>query len=164
MIVVSNTSPLTNLAAIGQFNLLQALFDEIYVAESVVAELSPQGSTWPGAAELEEAHWIHVERVNNKSLVDALRLDLDFGEAETIALAIQLQADLVLLDEQTGRRAAQYLNLVVMGVVGLLIRAKKLGFLDEVRPHLDNLREHAGFYLSQSVYEHALQLTDESTS
>jgi predicted nucleic acid-binding protein len=44
MIVVSNTSPITNLAAIGQFNLLQALFDEIYVAESVVAELSSQGS------------------------------------------------------------------------------------------------------------------------
>jgi predicted nucleic acid-binding protein len=102
--------------------------------------------------------------VNNKSLVDALRLDLDFGEAETIALAIQLQADLVLLDEQTGRRAAQYLNLTVMGVVGLLMRAKKLGLLDEMRPQFDNLREYAGFYLSQSVYEHALQLADEPTS
>jgi predicted nucleic acid-binding protein len=164
VIVVSNTSPLTNLAAIGQFNLLQALFDEIYVAEGVVAELSAPGNTWPGAVEVEKAHWIRVEQVNNRSLVDALRLDLDFGEAETIALAIQLQAGLVLLDEHTGRRAAQYLNLTVMGVVGLFMRSKKLGLLDEVRPQLDNLREHAGFYLSQSVYEHALQLADEPTS
>jgi uncharacterized protein len=161
MIVVSNTSPLTNLAAIGQFSLLQVLFDEIYIAEGVVAEISSQGSKWPGAAEVEVAHWIHVEQVSNKSLVDALRLDLDFGEAETIALAIQLQADLVLLDEQTGRRAAQYLNLMVMGVVGFLVRAKKLSLLDEVHSHLDNLRQYAGFYLSQSVYEHALQLADE---
>lgn len=161
MIVVSNTSPLTNLAAIGQFNLLEVLFGEIYIAEGVVAELSADGNKWPGAVEVEAANWIHVTPVTNKSLIDALRLDLDIGEAETIALAVQIQADLVLLDEQMGRRAAQYIDLKVVGVVGLLIRAKRLGFLDKVRPHFDNLRNQAGFYLSQPVYEHALQLADE---
>jgi predicted nucleic acid-binding protein len=99
--------------------------------------------------------------ITSQSLIDALRLDLDIGEAETIALAVQLQADLVLLDEQMARRAAQYIDLKVVGVVGLLIRAKMLGFLNEVRPHLDNLRNQAGFYLSQLVYEHALQLAGE---
>ena len=161
MIVVSDTSPLTNLAAIGQFNLLQTLFGEIYITEGVVAELSAEGIKWPGAVEVEIANWIHIIQVTNRSLVDALRLDLDFGEAETIAMAIQLQADLVLLDEQMGRRAAQYLGLQVMGIVGLLVQAKKLGLLDRVRPHLDNLRKQAGFYLSQPVYEHALQLAGE---
>jgi predicted nucleic acid-binding protein len=90
-----------------------------------------------------------------------VRLDLDFGEAETIALALELEAGLVLLDEQAGRYAAQHFNLRVMGTVGLLVRAKNLGLIDEVRSHLDALRQQAGFYLSEAVYQHALSLTGE---
>jgi hypothetical protein len=94
-------------------------------------------------------------------LVDALRLDLDWGESEAIALALELKADLVLLDEQSGRYAAQHFNLKVMGVVGLLIRAKQLGFIAKVRPLLDGLRQEAGFYLDEPLYQHALKLANE---
>ena len=93
--------------------------------------------------------------------MDVLRLDLDWGEAEALALAIQLKADLVLLDEQTARYAAQYLNLRVMGVVGLLVRAKTIGLLSRIHPQLDALREQAGFYLSEAVYREALRLANE---
>jgi hypothetical protein len=55
MIVVSNTSPLTNLAAIGQFDLLQALFGELHISTGVVNELSFGGGNWPGATEVETA-------------------------------------------------------------------------------------------------------------
>lgn len=119
------------------------------------------GGNWPGAVEVERASWVHVEPVSDRPLVDALRLDLDPGEAETIALALDLGADLVLLDEQAGRYAAQHFRLRVMGVVGLLVRAKRLGLVAEVRPYLDALRRQAGFYLSESVYQHALQLAHE---
>lgn len=161
MIVVSNTSPLTNLAAIRQFQLLPALFGQLFIPPQVVNELSFGGSNWPGAAEVAEANWIQITPVSNRPLVDALRLDLDFGEAETIGLALELQADLVLLDEQAGRYAAQHFNLRVMGVVGVLVRAKKLELITEVRSHLDGLRQQAGFYLNESVYQHALKLSDE---
>lgn len=161
MIVVSNTSPLTSLAAIRQFDLLQSLFGEIHVAESVINELSAGEISWPGAKEVEKANWVRRHEVSNRLVVDALRLDLDMGEAETIALALDLRADLVLSDEQAGRHAAQYFNLAVMGTVGLLIRAKKLGLITEVRSQLDALRQQAGFYLSQPVYQHALWLAGE---
>jgi hypothetical protein len=161
MIVVSNTSPLTNLAAIGQFSLLQALFSEIYIPTAVVSELSAGGNNWPGATEVKNATWVHVKSVSNQPLVDALRLDLDWGESEAIALALELKADLVLLDEQTGRYAAQHFNLKVMGVVGLLVRAKKLGLIAEVRPLLEALRQQAGFYLGEPVYQHTLKLAGE---
>ena len=161
MIVVSNTSPLTNLAAIGQLNLLQALFGEIHVPMGVVNELTSGGRNWPGAIEVETAEWVHVKQVSNRLLVDALRLDLDFGESETIVLALDLQADLVLLDELTERYAPRHFDLKVMGVVGLLIRAKNIGLIPEVRPHLDALRQQAGFYLSGPVYQHALRLAGE---
>jgi predicted nucleic acid-binding protein len=93
--------------------------------------------------------------------VDALRLDLDQGESETIALALELRADLILLDEQAGRFAAQYFNLKVIGVVGLLVRAKNMGMISEIRPLLDALRWEAGFYLNEPVYHHALVLSSE---
>ncbi|HMQ52734.1 MAG TPA: DUF3368 domain-containing protein [Anaerolineae bacterium] len=163
MIVVSNTSPLTNLAAIGQFELLQRLFSEIYIPTIVESELLAGGNTWPGAIEVKNATWIQMKSVGNQPLVDALRLDLDRGESEAIALALELKADLVLLDEQAGRYAAQHFSLKVMGVVGLLIRAKKLGYIAEVQPLLKALRQQAGFYLSDAVYQHALELADEQT-
>ena len=90
-----------------------------------------------------------------------LERDLDLGEAETIALALELGADLVLLDEKEGRHAAQRLGLRVLGVVGVLLEAKVSGNIDAVRPLLDGLRQTAGFYLSSPVYKHALSLAGE---
>lgn len=94
-------------------------------------------------------------------LVTALRRDLDQGEAETIALALELRADLVLLDEYEGRRVAERFGLQKVGVVGVLLEAKANSAIVTLRPHLDALRQSAGFYLSESVYSYALSLAGE---
>lgn len=107
MIVVSNTSPLTNLAAIGQFELLRKLYSEIHIADGVWDELNAYDQRWPGADEVESASWIHQHPVKNHLLVNILRRDLDRGESETIVLAEELGADMVFLDEKEGRHAAQ---------------------------------------------------------
>ncbi|MFH1084528.1 MAG: DUF3368 domain-containing protein [Chloroflexota bacterium] len=99
-------------------------------------------------------------RVADAALVTALERDLDRGEAETIALAIQLGADLVLLEEHDGRRAAQRLGLRVTGVVGVLLAAKQGALLPAIGPQLDRLRR-AGFHLSDAVCRHALSLVGE---
>ncbi len=161
MIVVSNTSPITNLAAIGQLELLRQLFGQVVVPGAVVQELNAGGIAWPGSIELAQADWIRTGDVQERHLVDALRLELDYGEAAAIVLALQTGATLVLLDEQTGRAAARYLGLDVMGVVGILVRAKQRGYIPQVRPLLDMLRHQAGFFLSAQVYEHALGLAQE---
>ena len=161
MIVVSNTSPLTNLAAIGQFDLLHRLYARLYIAEGVWDELNAQGKRWPGRDEVAAADWIERHAVQNQALITVLQRDLDRGEAETIALALELGADLVLLDEKEGRHAAQRLGLHIVGVVGVLLEAKANGALDVLRPHLDALRQTAGFYLSESLYRHALELMGE---
>jgi hypothetical protein len=100
--------------------------------------------------------------VANEALVTALRRDLDRGEAESIALAVELEADLVLMDEREGRHAAQRMDLHVVGAVGVLLEAKTKRFIDVVRPHLDGLRQKAGFYLGESVYKRALVLAGEA--
>ena len=161
MIVVGDTSPLTNLAAIGQFDLLCRLYGRLHIAEGVWEELNAGSQRWPGRDEVAEADWVERHAVQNRSLVKALERDLDRGEAETIALALELEAHLVLLDEREGRRAAQRLGLRVVGVVGILLEARACGAVKAVRPHLEALRQTAGFYLDDAVCDRALSLAGE---
>ena len=84
MIVVSDTSPLTNLAAIGQFNLLRQLYNEVHIPDGVWEELNAEGKRWPGSVEVAAADWVQRHAVKNQSLVTALRRDLGQGEAEGI--------------------------------------------------------------------------------
>jgi len=164
VIVVSNTSPLTNLAAIGQLDLLHLIYTQVHIAQGVWEELNAGGTRWPGCVEVSQATWVEKCVVQNQDLVAALRRDLDRGEAETIALALQLDADLALLDEQEGRHAARRLGVRVVGVVGILLEAKAKGALQSVRPHLDALRQEAGFYLNASLYQRVLALANETSS
>ena len=162
MIVVSNTSPLTNLAAIGQIGLLEVLFGQINIPEAVWQELHTGEVAWPGRQEVDEAIWIKRSRVPIAPLLAELMGDLGPGESEAIALALDLKADLILLDEKEGRRKAQRLGLRVMGVGGVLLAAKARQHIAEVRPCLDDLRHIAGFYLSEGVYQALLAAANET--
>jgi len=162
MIVVSNTSPLTNLAAIGQFDLLRRLYTGLHIPNGVWDELNAEGKPWPGRDNVATADWIQRHAAQNQVLVTALRRDLGLGEAESIALALELGADLILLDEKEGRHTAQRLGLRVMGIVGILLEAKTQGAIDKITPHLDALRQTAGFYLSEQLYQSLRALANES--
>lgn len=161
MIVVSNTSPITNLAAIGQFRLLPAIFEKIYIAEGVWKELNAYGKHWPGRDEVANSNSFEVRKVHNQSLVLSLQSDLDQGEAETIALALQTKAPLVLMDEREGRRAAERLGLDTVGVIGLLLKAKGQGEIPEIRAQLNALRHVAGFYIGDQLYHQVLETAGE---
>lgn len=139
VIVVCNTSPIIALAGARQLELLRAVYTQIVVPDAVFEEITVAGAGEPGAREVAEAPWIKRQTVGNTPLVTALRLELDAGEAETIALAIECNANLILLDERIGRRAAQRLGLAVVGTLGVLIAAKDQGLLAAVKPVLDAL-------------------------
>lgn len=94
--------------------------------------------------------------VTNRALVDSLRLELDAGEAEAIALAIELKADLVLLDERLARRVVTGLGLKFAGVLGLLVEAKRRGLILLVKPLVDALMSRAGFWVGQDLYSRVL--------
>ncbi len=128
----------------------------MHIANGVWDELNAKGKHWPGRNEVAAADWIIRHRVQNKTLVTALRRDIDRGEAETIALALELDSNLILLDEKEGRHQAQRLGLKIIGVVGLLLEAKAKGIIHTIQPHLDALRQTAGFYLSDSLYDSVL--------
>jgi predicted nucleic acid-binding protein len=159
--VMSNTSPLTNLAAIGHFDLLRRLYGELLIAEAVWEELNAGGQAWPGREEVAGATWIMRRAVVNRPLVTALRERLDPGEAETIALAVECQPPFILMDEKEGRHAAHRFGLKTVGVVGVLLEAKARGLVAGVGPLLERLRQEAGFYLSDRVIQAARALCGE---
>jgi predicted nucleic acid-binding protein len=107
--IVCDSSTLIHLAAIGRLHLLKDLYGTLTIPAAVWREVIEQGSGRPGVAEVAEAHrdgWIEIRPATNEPLLRSLKHDLDEGEAEVIALAIEQEAKLVLLDESEARRIA----------------------------------------------------------
>jgi len=157
MSVVSNASPLINLARIGKLDLLRQLYGELFIPEAVWQEVVTDGVGQPGAVEVKVATWIKVQSVTNTLLVRALRQELDAGESEAIVLALEMESELLLMDERLGREVAQHLGLHYIGLIGVLIEAKHKGLLSAVRHHLEELRNVAGFRIRDTLYVRVLQ-------
>ena len=157
MNVVSNTSPITNLALIGRLELLEQMYGSVTIPEEVRHELVVKGAHLPSAQQIARASWLHARPVTNQALVQSLRQDLDAGEAAAIAMAVETSADLLLIDERIGRESAQHFGLTYMGLIGVLQRAHHRGLLPAVRPVLDALRLQAGFWISDTLYQRVLR-------
>jgi predicted nucleic acid-binding protein len=158
---VSDTSPLIGLAVTEHLEILKHLYGQVLIPEAVYQELIGSDPELPGAAEARTLEWIVSHSVQNAILVRALQGELDDGEAEAIALAVEVQADLVLLDERRARVVAIRLGLKVVGVLGVLIEAKHKALIPHLKPILDDLLTRAGFRVSAQLYERVLQAVGE---
>jgi uncharacterized protein len=148
MIVVCNTSPITNLAVIANLDLLRSIYDEIIIPQAVYDELTNLPYLVLGGVEVQTPDWISVRPVLEQSKVNEFQQDVDFGEAEAIALSLELSADRLLIDDAAGRAIALREGLQITGVMGILLIAKKRELIDSVRSLLDNLINQAGFWVS----------------
>lgn len=157
MNVVSDASALINLARIGELDLLHRLYGGLLIPEAVWREIVIEGAGQPGAEEVKKASWIDTHGVANKHLVRALRQDLDAGEAEAIALALEVEADLLLMDERLGRETGRHLGLPYVGLIGVLVTAKRSGLIDTIKSRLDMLRDMAGFRVGEALYTRVLR-------
>ena len=161
MVVVSNTTPLIGLASIQKFDLLKKIFGKILIAQAVYDEAVVSGREAGGAKnEVSTAHWIETVGVKDRLAVEVLLDELDLGEAETIVLAREINADWVLMDEKKGRRKLIQLGIPKMGTVGILLKAKESGLIPVLRPDLEKLRRQ-GFSISQNVINAVLQQANE---
>ena len=131
------------------------------IPEAVFEEIVIRGAGQPGSAEVQTADWIETRRAQNRTAVAALRIEVDAGEAEAIALAAELRADLLLLDERKGRAIAARLSIHVMGLLGVLVEAKHRGLIHAIKPIVDDLVRKAGFRVSQELYARVLQAAGE---
>jgi len=163
MKAVADSSVLISLSAIGQHSLLLRRFPSgILIPKAVWQEVVESGQERSGAGEIASAEWISVGEVTDRSFVSLLRGDLDQGEAEAIALARQERLSIVLLDEKHARRVAQQLELQVLGTVGVLLWARRVGLIASLREQLDALQTRGGFHLSIAVVQDALRTAGEN--
>jgi uncharacterized protein len=161
VIIVSDTSPINNLAAINHLHLLNQLYGMVLISEAVYRELTDPNFPVAGSTEVKTFDWIQTRAVSDRTLIEALSNELDIGEAEAIALAVEIQADQVLIDERRGRLVATRLNLRCIGILGILVEAKSQGLIAEVKPLLDALVNEAGFWIAEPLYNSVLRLVNE---
>ena len=161
MIVVSDTTPLIGLASIGRLELLRELFEEVYIPQAVFDETVTFGREESKAKqEGFKANWIHIVEVKDRLAVNVLLDEMDLGEVETIVLASEMNADWVLMDEKKGRRKLAQLNIPKIGTLGILLKAKQLGYINTLKTEIESLQK-TGFGISQSIIEQVLEVAGE---
>lgn len=159
--IVSNSTPLINFAAIHRLDILEALFTTVHIPEAVEHELLERGRQYPSATEIQHAAFIVTHAVHNIMLREALTVDLDRGEAEALTLALEHHAELLLLDEITGRMMAESYNIPFTGTIGCLIEAKQVGVIPSIKPLLDAMQQDARFWVHRRLYRKILNAHGE---
>ena len=114
---MSNTSPIFNLACINRLNLLHDQFADVWIPQAVEEELRnvSEGAIRKTIEQASQTGWLKTRTASNASLISLLRVDLHQGEAEAIALALEVKANRLLIDERDGRTWARQLGLALTG-------------------------------------------------
>jgi len=149
-IVISDTSCLITLTRIGELDLLMQLYHHVWVTPEVAKEY---GGGLPA--------WIVIKETKDKVKQKYFEAILDIGEASTIALALELTDCTVIIDDQKGRRIVREHNIPIIGLLGILIDAKKQAIIPNIKPKLVQLRKH-GFRFSAKLEQTILDLAGEN--
>jgi predicted nucleic acid-binding protein len=146
-IVITDSGCLISLERVDRLDILPALFSQVLLPPAVQAEF---GVTLP---------WLRVVPPQDRGMVAALKMLVDEGEAEAIALAYELQYRLII-DDLQGRKVARDLGLQMTGTIGILVMAKQQGIIPALKPVIEAL-EGVSFYLSNALKAEALRLVGE---
>jgi len=157
--VIVDTSPLQYLHQLGLLDLLPDLYGEILIPESVVREIAAGRALGVALPELNTLPWIKVRRVAGLAVLPLVS-DLGAGEREVLALALEADQPLVVLDDALARRVAGRLDLALTGTLGLLLKAKQAGRIARLEPLLDRL-EALNFRLDPDTRLSVLRLAGE---
>lgn len=158
--VIVNSTPLIVLSHIGKLDLLRQLYREIVIPQAVYDEVTQKRDIAQTALESSRS-WIKVIGIKDADKYTMYKAKLHAGEVETMILAQEEpRADLVIVDDNSAKKTAKFLGLSVTGTIGVLLKAKRLGYIDAVAPLLEKMREN-GFYVSEEVMSLALEKAEE---
>jgi predicted nucleic acid-binding protein len=157
--VVSNSTPLIALSQVNRLDIIKELFGSIIIPDAVFIEVAADKKGRAGKDEVSIAKWIRTMKVSNPLAADFLSVNLDPGEAEAITLSKEIKANLLLIDDKDGRKAAKSVDIPITGTVGLLLRYYK-GKKEDFKLALDELIAK-GFRLSEQDYEKFLMMANK---
>ena len=159
-VVISDTSPISGLIRLNLLELLPKLYGELIIPPTVYAELLNLSVFGYEMTPLTTASWLKIVPPQNYTLLSQLSQDLDLGEAEVIVLAKEQRATLLIIDEKKGRAIAREMDLPIVGLLGVLIEAKKKKHIPLIKPLLIELQK-LGFRISPSLFELVLKEAKE---
>jgi uncharacterized protein len=160
VIVVSDSSPIRALHHLGLLSLCRDLYHTVIIPAAVQQELRRPTSTCP-ALEIADHAGFEVRTPGSNPVDLGVPADLDAGETEAIVLAIEMRADLVLMDERKGTEVARQLGLATIGVLGVLLEAKRKGLIDHILPMVDRLVAELRFFVSPTLRQRLVDLARE---
>jgi predicted nucleic acid-binding protein len=155
-LVVSDTSPLRALHHVGLVEVLRRLYGTVLVPPAVAAELVKPPAPFPGI-DVRTFPFVVIRAPADAGRVQQLLSVLDAGEAE----AIEVRPATLLIDEFAGRSVAAAAGVPLIGVLGILARAKTEGLIGAIRPLLDRLRSELKFRVSNQLYDQYLRSVSE---
>ncbi len=148
-IIISDTSCLILLSKIDELELLKGLADNIFITETILQEY---GKALPA--------WIKVKLPSDNCYQKILEMDLDPGEASAIALSLETENSILIIDDLKGRKVAERLKLKYSGTFGLILKAKQLGIVSAVNPIINKIRK-TNFRFSENLLEKVLEEAGE---
>ncbi|OQB53027.1 MAG: hypothetical protein BWX99_02443 [Deltaproteobacteria bacterium ADurb.Bin151] len=158
---VSNSSPIIHLAKIGKLDLLRGLSGDLLIPPAVYEECIVEGRQRPDVEIIKKAaRWLKVQKPQDRNLIKLLCREIDNGEAEAIALALELNADLLLLDDAEAREKARIYDIPVTGTLGILLRAKYAGEINSLR-HIFLRLAKTGFWVDEKLIHRLLKEAGE---
>ena len=149
-IVIADTSTLIIFQKIDEFDILKKMYDEVAVTKEIVDEF---GEALP--------EWFLIEEVSNKTYQTLLETQVDLGEASAIALAIEKKNSLLILDDLKARKLDQKLYLEITWTLGILLKAKHLNIISNVKSMIDKLIE-TDFRISDNIIQEVLKISGET--
>ena len=158
--VIVNSTPIILLSNINQLELLKHLYETITIPQAVYDEVTAKPDS---ACQNLKNHfdWIKVEKIRNPIQKKMYEAKLHDGEVEVMILAQEEpKADLVILDDNSAKKTAKFLELSVTGTLGVLVKAKQLNYIEKVKPLMDALIAN-GFFVTQNVYSMVLEQAGE---
>lgn len=148
--IVVNSTPLIALCSIGRLDLLEKVYRRVLIPQAVYDEVTEKDDA-AGRQIAQRPDWIEVVQISDRSQKQMYRARLHDGEVEVMILAQEAPvADLVIIDDNAAKKTAKFLGLRVTGTLGVLIRAKRMGYINSVAAVIDELCKN-GFYVDDAV-------------
>ena len=147
-VIIADSACLIALDRIGRLSLLRDLFTSIVIPNAVAEEFGQQ------------LDWFIIQEVASPPLLKVLVNQIDYGESEVIALALETSDSIAIIDDKKARRIAKDLGINVIGTIAIVLKAKQNDIIPAVKPILDDLNS-VGFHLSKNLYNKALALAGE---
>lgn len=158
--VIINSTPLIALSNIRKLHLLKDIYGEVFIPRAVYNEISAKPESVCKKAVDDSLDFIHVQDIKNQMAKSMYKTQLHDGEVEVMILALETDADLVVIDDANAKKHAKYLELTVTGTLGILIRAKQEGYIKSLKPLLEEMVEK-NIYLSKKIIDKCLEIAGD---